>query len=72
MSEAEFERAQLPFVRLDGSRAGLGHCGLGLAIVSQIAHQLEGRLERSKSADGRFGVSIVWPLSAHNDKHAAP
>jgi two-component system osmolarity sensor histidine kinase EnvZ len=72
MSEAEFERAQLPFVRLDDSRAGLGHCGLGLAIVAQIAHQLGGHLERCKSADGRFGVSLVWPLSSGQQNHEAP
>jgi two-component system, OmpR family, osmolarity sensor histidine kinase EnvZ len=72
MSDAEFERAQLPFVRLEGSRAGLGHCGLGLAIVAQIAHQLGGHLERSKSADGRFGVSIVWPLFGDTDNRMAP
>ncbi|XVJ69724.1 MAG: hypothetical protein HEQ39_08760 [Rhizobacter sp.] len=67
MSEAEFDRAQLPFVRLDDSRAGLGHCGLGLAIVAQIAHQLGGHLERSKLAGSRFGVSIVWPLSGDKE-----
>jgi two-component system, OmpR family, osmolarity sensor histidine kinase EnvZ len=57
-----FARAQLPFVRLEGQPALSGHCGLGLAIVARIAHQLGGRLEQHFTGDGRYGISLTWPL----------
>jgi two-component system, OmpR family, osmolarity sensor histidine kinase EnvZ len=58
MSEAEFTRAQQPFVRLTGARSELGHCGLGLAIVAQMARQMGGRLATVREADGRFGIVL--------------
>jgi two-component system, OmpR family, osmolarity sensor histidine kinase EnvZ len=61
MTEAEFQRAQAPFVRLAGARNQLGHCGLGLAIVAQMARQLGGRLHTVRDADGRFGIALVLP-----------
>ena len=61
MSEEEFERAQQPFVRLTRTRGELGHCGLGLAIVAQIARQLGGRLKLLRDGDGRFGIALVLP-----------
>jgi two-component system, OmpR family, osmolarity sensor histidine kinase EnvZ len=64
MSAAEFEKACQPFVRLEGSNTALGHCGLGLAIVSQLARQLGARLERQVDSAGRFGVVLVWPLAS--------
>lgn len=63
MSADEFRQARLPFVRLAGSRAGVGHCGLGLAIVSQIADQIGGELGIRRDPDGRFGISLSWPVA---------
>jgi len=72
MSEADFVQAQLPFVRLETARAGLGHCGLGLAIVAQIAGQLGAVLRCRRDETGRFGISIAWPLrpQGHDGKGA--
>jgi two-component system, OmpR family, osmolarity sensor histidine kinase EnvZ len=61
MSEAEFDRAKQPFIRLNESD-GIGHTGLGLAIANQIADQLNGALSAVRRADGVFGVEFVWPL----------
>jgi two-component system osmolarity sensor histidine kinase EnvZ len=64
MSEAEFVRAQRPFVRLGQARGQLGHCGLGLAIVAQVAGLLGARLQAQRGADGRFSVSLHLPPPA--------
>ena len=61
MSDTDFERAQQPFVRLTRTRSELGHCGLGLAIVAQVARQLGGRLSAQRGADGRFGIVFTLP-----------
>jgi two-component system, OmpR family, osmolarity sensor histidine kinase EnvZ len=61
MSEADFQRAQQPFVRLTGARSELGHCGLGLAIVAQMARQMGGRLHTTRDAQGRFGIELTLP-----------
>jgi len=61
MSDTDFERAQQPFVRLTRTRSELGHCGLGLAIVAQVARQLGGRLRAQRGADGRFGIVFTLP-----------
>jgi two-component system, OmpR family, osmolarity sensor histidine kinase EnvZ len=57
-----FARAQLPFVRLGPNRGELGHCGLGLAIVAQIAGHLGARLSM-QAADGErpFSISVFIP-----------
>jgi two-component system osmolarity sensor histidine kinase EnvZ len=59
MTEADFERAQQPFVRLTNARSELGHCGLGLAIVAQMARQLGGRLQAQRDGDGRFVIALL-------------
>ncbi len=64
MNEEDFQRAQQPFVRLTRTRSELGHCGLGLAIVAQMARQLGGRLHARRGADGRFGITLVLPHPA--------
>jgi two-component system osmolarity sensor histidine kinase EnvZ len=64
MSDEEFERAQQPFVRLTRARSELGHCGLGLAIVAQMARQLGGRLRVERGRDGRFGIVCTLPRHA--------
>jgi two-component system, OmpR family, osmolarity sensor histidine kinase EnvZ len=61
MSAADFQRARQPFVRLTGARSELGHCGLGLAIVAQMARQLGGSLRTLRSDDGRFGIALELP-----------
>ncbi|MDE2080542.1 MAG: hypothetical protein KGI90_04250 [Burkholderiales bacterium] len=61
MSADDFERAQQPFVRLTSSRSELGHCGLGLAIVAQIARQLGGALRAERDERGRFGIVLALP-----------
>jgi two-component system, OmpR family, osmolarity sensor histidine kinase EnvZ len=64
MTEEEFQRAQAPFVRLTGARNQLGHCGLGLAIVAQMARQLGGKLHTVRDADGRFGIVLQLPAQS--------
>lgn len=64
LSEAEFGQALQPFVRLDRQRSSLGHCGLGLAIVSQIARQLGGMLSLARAADGAFGISLTLKITS--------
>jgi two-component system osmolarity sensor histidine kinase EnvZ len=60
ISPEEFERAQLPFVRLENSKHRVGHCGLGLAIVAQFANQLGDAVLRAESKDGCFGIALTW------------
>ena len=69
MSQADFERAQQPFVRLTSARSELGHCGLGLAIVAQMARQLGGRLSAQRDAEGRFAIALQLP---HPHLHPHP
>ena len=61
MSAKDFERAQQPFVRLTRARSELGHCGLGLAIVAQMARQLGGQLRAQREGDGRFAIALTLP-----------
>lgn len=65
MNVADFQRARLPFVRLNETRSELGHCGLGLAIVDQIAVQLGAKLQtRPRDLNGPFAVELHWPRAA--------
>jgi two-component system, OmpR family, osmolarity sensor histidine kinase EnvZ len=57
----QFEAALEPFVRLSKD-APIGHCGLGLAIVAQIAQQWQATLACRRDEDGRFGVVVTWRL----------
>ena len=61
MSAEEFERARQPFVRLGPARAELGHCGLGLAIVSQLVRQLGAQLHARRPPGGGFEVVVTLP-----------
>jgi two-component system, OmpR family, osmolarity sensor histidine kinase EnvZ len=63
LSDAQFASALQPFVRLSND-AGIGHCGLGLAIVAQIAQQWGARLECRREGNSRFGIALVWPQGA--------
>jgi two-component system, OmpR family, osmolarity sensor histidine kinase EnvZ len=61
IAEHEFEKSFQPFVRLGSSTDREGHCGLGLAIVAQVAEQLGGR-PVCKAFDGqRSGVGFGLP-----------
>ncbi|KQP44176.1 HAMP domain-containing sensor histidine kinase [Pseudorhodoferax sp. Leaf274] len=62
ISAERFEEAQQPFVRLQAGRVGIGHCGLGLAIVAQIARRLHGRVFL-QAFDGKCsGVGVALPV----------
>jgi two-component system osmolarity sensor histidine kinase EnvZ len=55
------EQALMPFQRLDQARGGQGHCGLGLAIASRVAHTHGGRLSFRQGDElegGGFCVSL--------------
>lgn len=61
----QISRALRPFSRLDSSRGGKGHCGLGLVIVSKIAEEHGGELEL-RNLDGRgFVAAIRLPVTVH-------
>ncbi|BCB26520.1 hypothetical protein SKTS_14060 [Sulfurimicrobium lacus] len=53
-----------PFSRLDHSRGGKGHCGLGLVIAAKIAEEHGGRLELSKRASGGLIAAIHLPVGS--------
>ena len=64
IAEAEFDRARQPFVRLNDTRGELGHCGLGLAIVDQLAQQLGAVLTMRPRWNGApFAVVLEWSKS---------
>lgn len=62
MTGDEFARAQEPFVRLGQARADVGHCGLGLAIATQMARQLGGQMHVAHDTSLGFGVVLRMPL----------
>jgi two-component system osmolarity sensor histidine kinase EnvZ len=66
LSRSQFASALQPFVRLGEQNNAVGHCGLGLAIVAQIARQLGGRLESSRQGD-TFSIALVLPRTEHVD-----
>ncbi len=58
------KQALEPFVKLSNDTGKLGHCGLGLAIVAQIAGQLQGQVVQ-RAFDGRSSaVGVALPLPA--------
>ncbi|MFM7695477.1 MAG: ATP-binding protein [Vulcanococcus sp.] len=57
MPDEAWSRALEPFQRLDASRSGAGHCGLGLAIAERIAAEHGGGLELRRGPAG-FGVAL--------------
>ena len=60
--EDRIAAAMKPFVRLDAARGGEGHCGLGLAIVSRLAHDRGGRCDVSNHPGGGLRVQIALPI----------
>lgn len=61
IADGEIARALRPFTRLDGARGGKGHCGLGLAVVAQIAESHEGRLVLRRKEPAGFAAEIRLP-----------
>jgi two-component system osmolarity sensor histidine kinase EnvZ len=59
LGDEAFRAALEPFVRLKPG-GSIGHCGLGLAIVAQIAGQWNAQLDARRNAAGQFGVSLTW------------
>lgn len=56
------EKVTIPFFRLEADRARrTGGVGLGLAIVSRIAHRHGGRLAIDTSSLGGATVATLWP-----------
>ncbi len=65
IAERDFAQALEPFVKLGRGAPSLGHSGLGLAIVVQIAELLGGRVVM-KAFDGqRFGMGLHLPGDTH-------
>ena len=62
ISPGQISHALRPFSRLDGSRGGKGHCGLGLVIASKIAEEHHGALELRNLDGGGFMASIRLPI----------
>ena len=50
-----------PFSRLDSSRGGKGHCGLGLVIAAKIAEEHRGELKLKARDGGGFVAEICLP-----------
>ncbi len=57
--QSERAQALMPFHRLDSSRSGSGHCGLGLAIASRVAELHGGQLEFRDTPGGGFSVCLL-------------
>ncbi len=57
----KLEQAMRPFVRLDASRGGDAHCGLGLAIVNKLVQRHDGTLKLSNAPDGGLQVTMRFP-----------
>ena len=62
IAQAARPEALMPFHRLDASRGGSGHCGLGLAIAARVAEAHGGRLELRDPRGGGFSVCLLLPL----------
>jgi len=65
----QIERALHPFSRLDPSRGGKGHCGLGLVIAAKIAEEHHGSLELSNRESGGLTAAIRLPLQGPHADH---
>ncbi len=57
-------QALRPFSRLDSSRSGKGHCGLGLVIAAKIAEEHLGELKLRTRSGGGFVAEICLPAAS--------
>ncbi|MFJ2993310.1 ATP-binding protein [Pandoraea sp. NPDC087047] len=55
--------AMRPFVRLDASRGGEGHCGLGLSLVVRLVEGLGGAVRLDQSPGGGLRVTLRLPAT---------
>jgi two-component system osmolarity sensor histidine kinase EnvZ len=60
--EDQVALAMRPFVRLDASRGGEGHCGLGLSLVGRLVEGLGGSVRLATSPDGGLRVTMCLPI----------
>lgn len=67
----QLAEALKPFVRLDPARSGDGHCGLGLAIVAQLAMRLGGQCAIRNARRGGLAVRLTFPMSSSGTAGAA-
>lgn len=55
--------AMRPFVRLNPARDGVGHCGLGLAIVARLARDNGGQCIVGNHPTGGLRVQLIFPAA---------
>lgn len=60
--------AMRPFVRLDASRGGEGHCGLGLSLVGRLIEGLGGTVRLDKTQGGGLRVTLRLPLTSVSEQ----
>lgn len=63
--------AMRPFVRLDASRGGEGHCGLGLSLVVRLVEGLGGEARLDRSSQGGLRVVLRLPVAVAAEAGAA-
>jgi two-component system, OmpR family, osmolarity sensor histidine kinase EnvZ len=57
----QLEAVTRPFVRLDPSRSGSAHCGLGLSIVEKLTLRHRGTLTLANAPRGGLHVTVNFP-----------
>jgi len=68
LSEADFAAVAKPFAHGDASGRAEGHYGLGLAIVSRLARDLNGRLELVNLEQGGLRATLILPASVSRSR----
>lgn len=64
----QIERALRPFTRIDPSRGGKGHCGLGLVIAARVVEAHGGSLRLANRAGGGLCAEIRLPALSIEQK----
>lgn len=68
INPGQMAQALRPFSRLDSSRNGKGHCGLGLVIAAKIAEEHRGELKLRTQDGGGFVAEICLPAASGADQ----